>query len=464
MICFTRVLLPAAVLLLAAGCAARERPRIEDYMPRETFESIERRRMAAFPGDQEIGPASVETCVRIALDNNPMNRAAREGIAAAREAIGEARSAYLPYVNVYLAFSRLEFQDFRFDDGLLFPSELGPRNSYVAAPVATWRVFDGGGRRARLKAAEARKDIARDEAARIRQDIALNVHQAFYSLQVALDAQLAAEKNLAASEEHRRLARERFEAGAAAEVDVLHANVGVSSAKLSLVRARSDARVARGNLNAAMGLPPEMPLDVQPPRDELVPPEAMDVGELFDQALRLRPEVRQALGRVEIARRSVDEARSSYLPEVNLFGVYLQQGPDFPPEGRAWLYGAYMRVPVFEGLQRGYKMRRTKAQLAQENANTESLVLQVRSEVWAAYERLREAYEALEAARVVVANADENLRAASERYKLQAVTLSDLLDAQNTLVRGEVSLIQARWEYYLAGAVLRRAVGTLIVE
>ncbi len=89
----------------------------------------------------------------------------------------------------------------------------------------------------------------------MRQDIALAVHQAYYGHIAARVAHSIAGKNLTRAEDHLRLAKERFDAGAAPQLDVFRAQVEASDARLSLVKADNLVRISRGNLNTAMGLP-----------------------------------------------------------------------------------------------------------------------------------------------------------------------------------------------------------------
>jgi len=52
----------------------------------------------------------------------------------------------------------------------------------------------------------------------------------------------------------------------------------------------------------------------------------------------------------------------------------------------------------------------------------------------------------------------------SARYKVGAVTVTDLLDAQTALTAAEVQHVQARWGCQHALATLRRATGTLVAQ
>ena len=455
---------PAAAWLALAGlCAvlascASERPRIEDYLPRAPLPQ----HAPAHAAEPPARPLTLDAAVRIALDNNPLLRAAREGVAAAREAVGEARAPYFPRISGIGGFGRLEAHDLVVTGtrGI----DIGPDNSYTFLGILTWDIYDFGYRHAQLKAAMARATAAGEEAARARQDIALNVSLAFHTLRAADENLDAAKRAAERAEDHVRLARERQAVGAAPEADVLRARVEAGNARLELVRAHSQVRLARGDLNTAMGLPVELPVDVAAPAEEILAPDQVDLTAAFDRALYNRPELRRQLARVDEARRSADAARASLYPRLTLDAFYLQQGQTFFPEGRAWLYGAFIQYPLFEGFATRRRLSRSKAELRQAEAEAADAVLQVRSEVWTTLQQLREAWEAVAAAALLVEDSNESLRIAVERYSVQAGTVTELLDAQAALVRAEASLIRARADYRSASARLLRAQGILPVE
>ena len=183
----------------------------------------------------------LESAVRIALDQNPLNRAASEGIAVAKEAVGEARAPFYPDLGLNAGYSRWERHAF-LPNGigrLGIPSLIGPTNDWFSGLATRYTLFDFGQRRAELKAAQAREGVAKEEAARVRQDIVLEVHQAYFGLVAALETARVVQEALRRAEDHLRLARLQKEAGAVPQVDVVRAQVEVADAGLTLARAES---------------------------------------------------------------------------------------------------------------------------------------------------------------------------------------------------------------------------------
>ena len=120
-----------------------------------------------------------------------------------------------------------------------------------------------------------------------------------------------------------------------------------------------------------------------------------------------------------------------------------------------------MELPIFTGVSRTHRLSRARRELSKEEAQARNLVLAVRQEVWAAHSRLKEAYEVLEAAKILVRDAHESMRLTRQRYEAGTNTITDLLDVQTALARAEGMQVEARWNYLISKAALDRASGAL---
>jgi len=463
------------VLLTGAGCSGYHKPevpRIEDFIHvAMTQAGGKRPQMPATEGDISLSftpskkqPLTLGGCVRIALDKNPLNRAAKEGVAAAEEAAGEARAPYYPTLGLTSGYSRWQQHAF-LPSGVVPPSgndEIGPTNDWSVGLEARFTLFDSGERRAKLRAAIAEQGVAKEDAAKIRQDIALDVHQSFYSLVAAGENLSVAEKNLARTEDHLRLTKTRHEAGAVPIADVYRAQVEVADSRLELVRAKNLVRIAGGDLNTAMGLPVELSVDIDARAEKIQSPENIALDQAFDQAVHMRPELKSALQKIAVRGHRVDEARSAFGPTVQALGGYGWRDDDFLPEDKDWLVGLSVELPLFTGFSRKHKLSKTMAEMRQAEAETSRLIQQVRQEVWAAHSKLTESFEAVQAVGVLVKDAQESMRSTRKRYEVGAGTITDLLDAQTALARAEAAAVAARWDYHIAEAQLNRSTGTLL--
>ena len=123
--------------------------------------------------------------------------------------------------------------------------------------------------------------------------------------------------------------------------------------------------------------------------------------------------------------------------------------------------GVTLEWPLFTGFARKHRLARTKADLSKEEAEAERLKLAVRQEVWNAFSKVTEGYQTLETTQTLVQDALESQRLSRERYEAGAGTITELLDAQTALARAQATRVEAEWDYRMAQAYLKRAVGTL---
>jgi len=453
---------------LLTGCAGYyeiKEPAVTNYLPQERGAMAASKPAGQSREAAREKPLSLEACVRIALAENPAAAAASEGVAVAGEAVGQARAAYYPEIELHSGYRRFQNHIFLPPGlgGTLFkaPTTIGPLNDWSEYVSMRYYLFDSGERRARLLEAKAKLGVARQEEARIKQDMVLNVHQAYYSCLSSIELRSVARKELVRAEDHRRLAAQRVEAGVALQTDVLRAQVEVSNLKLALLRAENIVRISRGNLNTSMGLPVETPLEVEAPSKTPVSPNGINIEEAFEQAVQRRPEVRGALLNISAAQSGVEEARSAFGPRIRAEGNVGRRDSVFWPNDKDWHIGVFVDWSLFTGFSRTHGFAKATREVSRQEAETRQLIQIVRQQVWTAHSRLLEAFEAVEATRTLVKDAAESMRETRQRYEAGTNTITDLLDSQTSLVRAEANHVQAQWDYFTSKAEFDRATGLL---
>ena len=406
-------------------------------------------------------PLTLDDCIKIAMENNPLNKVAKEGVNIANDRVGEALSSYYPEIGLATGYSRWQRYAFLPNDisQMVNSHILGPTDDWNAGLNARFLLLDSGGRRAKLEAAKAGSNGAYDEAEKISCDIVFNVKQAFYNLGLAMEALFIAQENLERAQEHLRLAKERKDAGAVPLVDVIRAKTEVAERRLSLVRAENFVRVSSGKLNISLGLSVEKSIEIDPNLEPITSPSNINLLEALDCGIKNRPLLRAAKEHLVIAQSAVSIAKSTYGPKLTAEGGYGFHGPEFFPEDEEWAVGVKLAWPLFTGFSRRHGLSRERAELLKEEAEFKQLILKVQQEIWASYSKIKETYEVIETAKVLVQDARESLRLVQERYTIGAMTINDLLDTQTALNRAQSSLLEAQWDYRLAKAAFQRSIG-----
>lgn len=407
---------------------------------------------------------TLDQCIDLALNRNPVNRSLDAGLRAAEENIGEARAPYYPEVGLSSAWRR--WQTHAFLPNIPVPNlatSIGPIDDYSAGVSGQWTLFDSGARKSRLEAARRARDSVLAGTVGVRQDLALQVEDTYYRLVAAYEGLDAAREDLKRAEAHRQLAVNLHEAGAAPKADVTRARVLVADARLGLVRAENLVHVRTGALNTLMGLPVETAVKVQPPAEPIPAPPVIDAVSAMDTAVEQRVEVTADRDRVREARQTIRGAKSAYGPTVYAAGKLGWRDSKFWPTDSDWSVGVTLELPLFNGFAREHRLRGAHAELDRRRAELDTTIQSVRQQVWTAHLNVRESAEALNQARAMLADARESLRLTRARYEAGAGTFTDLIDAETSLSHSEFVVVNSRMDFRVALAAFHRATGELSV-
>ena len=131
----------------------------------------------------------------------------------------------------------------------------------------------------------------------------------------------------------------------------------------------------------------------------------------------------------------------------------------FPPDRESWAYGASLEWPLFDGGLTSGRVRETQGNLLAAQASLRQAVQSVSSDVVEAYLNVQTADQTVTAAKAGVANAEENLRLATGRYRAGLAVYIEVIDAETALVTAETNRVNAFYGLSTARAALRRALG-----
>jgi outer membrane protein len=410
--------------------------------------------------DPSARKLTLAECIEVALERNPQTAASWQAARAAAARVGETRSEYLPTLGFNADAAR--GNSAALDD----KADRGTQNTFDALFGVRYLLFDGGGRKARLQAAQEDLLAANFRHNTVLQDVALAVEQAYYDLLAARQLQEVAQETVKQTGYHVALAEARHKVGVAAKSDVLQAQTEKADADLSFVRADSAVRVAQGRLASVMGLHVSQTVDLAQPQlpQDIHSLELADLEQLLDEAALARPELKTALAQIEVQRAAVKSAEARYWPSVSAGAGVGWTGRTFPPDIGQWDLGLGVDWALFTGFDRNYHLLRFRSELARSIAEREGLLQGVELEVWTAYQRVIEASQAIDAAGRFVASAEENARVAEGEYKNGVGSIIALIDAQNNHSVARTRLVQAQLDWYTSMAQFERAVGRTLTK
>ena len=388
---------------------------------------------------QETATLTVDQCIEIALQQNPLLLSSHQQYQAALARINQAKAFAQPSINWD---SDLQPKLFKFRDtgewyfGLSQEIEF-PGKQYLRGKIA----------------AHESSEI-QQEVDLLKLDIVFQVKQAFYNLLLAQEKLKYAKLNLELSQDFLQKAEFKFETGDVAKVEVLRAHVESSKAANEVRVASNEVRLAKAYLNYLMARKKYTPLEIT---GELrIPPAELNLEELKIRALSFRPEMKKINFSLKKEQLQKKNAYMSYLPDFEL-GVNRHK---VAGEGSWWDVTLSFPIPLFF-------WQPTKGEIAEAQANINSLYRE--SEHWKntiAFEVEEAFMNALATTNQIKLFEGEILTQAEEVYNMFLFSYQEgeiggieLIEARRTLIEARTSYADALFNYRAAIAALEKSIG-----
>ena len=397
--------------------------------------------------------------LRYALENNFSIRQARERLNQTEGALLSARAGYLPSASAEASYQRTA-------DQITAPGYDNETWSGTASVNQT--VFAGGAVMAGVRAARSARDAAQYELQAVTSTVLAGVRVGFYNVLRAQETIKVREQALALLEEELKNARNRYEAGAGAQFDVLRAEVALANGRPPLITARNDLKIGIEELRQLLGFTNGVGADLQKVPTFLgeltFGDEQFSLEKALDSARRNRAELQALAKGVSIADAGVTVARAGYLPKVGVGAgwqiVGTRSTPHFGESSRdGWFLGAQSSWAIFDGRATAGRVRSAKSQATQARLSLQEQELAIDVEVRRAFASWQQAVELVTASGKVVDQAAEALRLSRARFDVGAATQLDVLQAQVALTEAGNNKVQALFAYNSAVAQLRKAMG-----
>jgi outer membrane protein TolC len=287
----------------------------------------------------------------------------------------------------------------------------------------------------------------------------------------------------------------QVEEGTLARVEMTRANASVFSSRQDLINSRGlleeQEAILKNVLTKTGNQDPEVQAARIIPTDSLNIPDKEEVRPIQDflsEAMRRRPDLRQAALQIENSEIGLKGSRNAVRPEVDLVGVAQNNGlagilNPLVPGADASLSGGYgtaldqiftRKFPTYGiGLQVTLPIRnriaeadlaRDEIQLHQSQIRTRQLQNQARLEVedaLIAMRRARSSYEAAVQARLLQ---EESLDAEQQKFAVGASTSFFVIQYESLLAQAKSTEVAAKSAYVKARAALQRATGAILSD
>jgi outer membrane protein len=426
--------------------------------PRDTLPSTP----TSVPPDllERVNTLTLGDVVDLALRNNPQTQISWANARAAAAAYGGSKSLYYPTIDADVGVTRLKSSPTFSNDSVLRPSLT--QTNYGPTVSVSWLIADLGGRAGTIESARQALIASNWTHNATIQNVVLQVESAYFNYMA--NKALVISERLSVKEAQTSLesTQERQRVGLATVADVLQAKTALSQASLTLESTEGDLQTTRGALALAMGLPANVPYDIEATPVTAVGPATDSVEALIEQAVKSRPDLASAEAQYRQAVGNVRAARGNLFPSLQVTGTggrtYVETLP-----GGATNYSVRLglEIPIFSGFSRQYAVSQARAEADAALGRAASVKQQVEFQVFSSYYALQTAARRVNTADDLLASAQASEQAALGRYRAGVGLFVDLLTAQSALASARSQQVQARWVWQTTLAQLAHDTGVL---
>ena len=410
-----------------------------------------------------------EEAVRIALDQNTQLRQSANQVRLSEIDVQSARVAFLPSINVSTGAGT--------NFGLSFDTNVGElrteaNSRFSVNALTSLNLFDGFQNLAVLRQNRLNLNSSDLSLERHRQLVVFQVANQFLAYIQATERITVQEENLQATKQLLAQIEEFVRVGTRPVSDLYEQKAAVETAELSILQAQRQSQISEAELIQILRLDPLGSYEFVVPNmsEDLLIPEAFDLGELYMRAQQQRGDLRSQEVAVQAAEQGVHAARSSRMPQLSFSaGVSTSYNSgieafDFGGQlerNRSQSISLSLDFPVFNRFRTRSQIQRARISYENAKINVEETKQKIGVEVRQAYLDYLTAEKEYEVSKRQLEFREQALEAARERYNVGAVTLVELTQAQSNFVQASQDAVTARYTIFVRKRLIRYYTGEL---
>lgn len=299
------------------------------------------------------------------------------------------------------------------------------------------------------------------EYEKTRQELAFSVTNSFLGTIKTAKMEKIAESSLAQARRNLEISKAHYEAGLITKNQVLQMELAVAQARQNLLQAENGRQMSLAAFKNSIGMDQNINLLLV---EEISFSELQEVElqEEVDeeQLLEKRLDLQASKATVEIGEYGVKMAGSGYYPVVYLNVQYSQSGADgfvFDDPSQTLTLGLKWSPPLNGKTWNAVKAAKEGLKKAEEALKM--AVQGAKLEIKQARLALDEAKQRLELTTLGLTLAEENALLATKRFEVGVGTAQEVNEAQIALEQARVNDLNARYDLFLSGLKLEKALG-----
>ena len=416
---------------------------------------------------------SLRECVNHALENNITVRQGENTLLSNDEDILAAKG------NFYPSFSANINQGMSLGNAELFQGQFVDRTAHTTSIGVNLNqtVFNGFRNTFIYKQAQINREANEFDLNRIKDDISLNVANAYLNVLFNKENLEAAQSQYEFSQKQVEQVQELVDSGVQPQANVYDAEATLANDAQALTAAENNYDLSLLSLSQLLQVPyngfeVEI-IDIDDPSAALL---YDDVAPILESAFQNRYEIKVAEKNIESAELGTELSKSGYYPNVtfgygfgtNAFYSNLTPGEDAffnqLNDQKAHSFNLNISIPIFSRFQNKTSVAKSRIQEENFKLNLEQAKLNLESNVQRAFTDAKAAFRSYEAARKSLESQQLAFGNSQERYNIGAMNAFDLEQARIRLINAQAILINAKYDFVFKTKVLDFYMGKPIMD
>lgn len=399
----------------------------------------------------------MEEMFRLADENSQSIQVYKTGKEAAEVALKTAKAQRLPDINAslsasYLGNGKLWDRDFSNPMTIDMP-HFGNNFSLEAQQV----IYAGGAINSGIELAELGRQSAELDWQKNRQEVRFLLTGYYLDLYKLYNQIQVLEKNLELTRQVITNMRARREQGTVLQNDITRYELQEETLKLQLAKVNDACKIINHRLVTTLHLPENTEIQ---PDTTLLEEQIRTLSEKEWQSLAEQSNIdlQQTQVSIRINEQKVKQERSERLPKIALVAAEHLDGPitiEVPVldnNFNYWYIGIGIKYNFSALFKNNHKLKQAKLNVKRAQETHLLMQEQIENTVQASFVDFLTAFTDLKTQQKSVELADQNYDVTSNRYQNDLALLTDMLDASNTKLSADLSLVNARinviYNYY----------------
>ena len=325
----------------------------------------------------------------------------------------------------------------------------------------SYPIYTGGKLKYGVESANYLEQAARLSAANDKDAVVYNTIEAYTNLYKAGIAVNVIKENLQASGKRDTTFSRLEQNGLLARNDLLKAQLQTSNISLALLDAESNLKLANVSMDLIMGLPENTMIEIDP----VFLNESQQLSTIEDftnKGLNLRKDVQALELQQKAAANSVKIAKADAYPSVALTGGYVAADiPGFITISNAVNVGVGVKYNIASLWKTNTGQAKAEAMSLELQSSKDLLSDQIKLQINRDYQNYLLSKQKINVYETAITQATENYRITNNKYNNSLVTITDLLEADVSLLQAKLNVSLAKADAALAYQKILKTTGSL---